>query len=229
MWDPVIGPLAKKYPQFRFLRYNTRGYRTATPGETRIPLLTKDVAFLLDSLNIKKLHAMIGVSMGGVTTLNFAITYPERLSKFISSDCNSSATEMNNKAWRERVALANSGPDGFAKLAEQTVRRWMTPDIFETRPELANRTRDMVLAASKPGFESCVGALTNYDLTEEVKGIKVPGFITVGDHDGVLPKLVPKFAKTIPNVKFAEIPDAGHLPMLENTQAWLDAVTDFLA
>lgn len=229
MWDPALFALAKKYPHFRFLRYNTRGYHTATPSETRIPLLTKDLAFLLDSLKVKKLHALVGVSMGGITTLNVAVTYPERLERFIASDCNSSATEMNNKAWEARVALANSGPDGFEKLADQTVKRWTMPEIFERRPELANRIHAMILGASKPGFESCVGALTNYDLTEQVKTIKVPGFITVGDRDGVLPKLMPQFAKTIPNAKFAEIPDAGHIPMLENTQAWIDAIGDFLA
>jgi len=229
IWDGVVAHLFMKYPHFRFLRYNTRGYSTAIPGETRLSTLTNDVAYLLDQLKITKIHALVGVSLGGATALDFAIKYPDRLSKFVACDCPISSGGAFNKAWDERIKLANSGPDGYAELATQTVKRWTTDDIFEKRPDLANPTKEMVVSSSKDGFESLVGALCNLDLTEGIKGIKVKGLCVVGERDGALPKVIEDFSKTIPEAKFVKIKDAGHLPMLENLEGFMEGITDFLA
>ena len=88
------------------------GRVTMAPRATRValggkpPLLVDDLEYLLDRVNVDKAHAVLGVSMGGVTAINFAIRYPQKLSKFIACDCNVAAGAANNKAWAERVELA---------------------------------------------------------------------------------------------------------------------------
>lgn len=226
IWDDVKDALLKGVngKTYRVLRYNARGYLQQDPksNPTRFDLLADDLEYLLDRLDIQKAHAVLGVSMGGVTSINFAIRHPAKLNKFIACDCNVAAGEANNKAWADRIELAKT--KGMPELAQVTTERWFTPENHDS----ANfkKVLEMVKPASIEGFEQNAGALCNYDLKEQLGGIKVPGLLLAGEGDGKLPEVMQKFG--IPNTQFKAIPRAGHLPMLENLPAFMEAVGGFL-
>jgi pimeloyl-ACP methyl ester carboxylesterase len=226
IWDDVAAALRKGVDgkTYRTLRYNSRGYSQQDPNSnpTRFDLLADDLEYLLDRVNVDKAHAVLGVSMGGVTAINFAIRYPQKLSKFIACDCNVAAGAANNKAWAERVELVKT--EGISALADVTVERWFTPENHGS----ANfkKTLAMVNAASVEGFEQNAGALSNYDLKEKLAGIKTPGLLIAGEGDGKLPEVMQTFG--IPGTTFKAIPKAGHLPMLENHEDFMEAVAGFL-
>ena len=44
-------------------------------------------ALMLDSLGIERLHAVVGGSMGGMQTLQWAIAYPDRVGRYIAMAC----------------------------------------------------------------------------------------------------------------------------------------------
>ena len=68
--------------------------------------------------------------------------------------------------------------------------------------------------------------LSDYDLKPRVAELTTPGLLIAGDGDGKLPEAMQKFG--IPNTKFELIPKAGHLPMLENHDAFMKALASFL-
>lgn len=76
MWDPQVGPLAHSY---RVIRYDARGHgRSTAPRE---PYSTvEDLRVLLDHLGVERAH-LVGISMGAGVALNFAVAYPDRVSK----------------------------------------------------------------------------------------------------------------------------------------------------
>ena len=228
IWDGVVDRLAKELPEYQFLRYNTRGYEydPQDKGPIDFELLADDDCLLLDHLKIPKVKAMFCVSMGGVTTLNFTIRHPDRLDKFIASDCNSTATPMNNKAWEERVQLGKT--QGIEVLAEKTVQRWFTSPSVEAGRPFVKSTQAMITSSSFNGFLALVHALCNYDLRGKIEGIRKPGLLTVGESDGVLPKAMGEYYKNIPGANFAIVPDAGHLPAVENPDAFAGLVLGFL-
>jgi homoserine O-acetyltransferase len=49
--------------------------------------MVKAQAILLDSLGLDRLHAVMGGSMGGMQTLQWAIDYPERVGRYIALAC----------------------------------------------------------------------------------------------------------------------------------------------
>ena len=49
--------------------------------------MVKAQACLIDSLGIDQLHAIIGGSMGGMLTLQWAVDFPERLDRYIALAC----------------------------------------------------------------------------------------------------------------------------------------------
>src|SRR5271156_1146492 len=108
IWDPTIDELIRAFPGFRFLRYNTQGYESSSNEPVDVDVLADDLAGLLDSLGVQSCFAAVGVSLGGVTCMNFTIRYPSRLDKYIACDYNVASSDNNSKAWVARVSLARS-------------------------------------------------------------------------------------------------------------------------
>lgn len=226
IWDDVAKALIKGFngKTYRVLRYNSRGYaqQAERSNPTNFDLLADDLEYLLQRTGVEKAHAVLGVSMGGVTAINFAIRHPDMLEKFIACDCNVASSPANSQAWTERVELAKS--KGMPELAKVTVQRWFTPENHGS----ANAKKVLPMAANSniDGFQQNTHALSDYDLKPHLAGMKTPGLLIAGEGDGKLPEAMQKFG--IPDTTFKSIPKAGHLPFLENHEAFMNAVADFL-
>jgi pimeloyl-ACP methyl ester carboxylesterase len=244
IWDAFLAkffsnPSNKKY---RILRYLTRG-RSSSCGTqpVTVDVLAADIITILDALRVKEAAAVVGVSLGGCTTLNTALKYPSRVKSFISCDTSSKSPAGNSKVWAERIALsekegalASSGePIVGEELAEITTRRWFVKESYDGG-ELEKRClwiKEMVKSNSREGFKKSVNALFEYDLTEEAKSSKVKGLFVVGGSDGVLPKTMKEMAESYggSGAGYEVIAGAGHLPMVEKPELFAEIVTKFLA
>ncbi len=77
IWDEFIHLWGNLHPQYRFLRYESRGRGPVASGDKiTAEILAADLAYLLDGLKISAVESLVGVSLGGVTALKFALTYP---------------------------------------------------------------------------------------------------------------------------------------------------------
>jgi pimeloyl-ACP methyl ester carboxylesterase len=221
-------------PDLRILRYDTRGRRDVPtpPVPADLDMLSDDLATLLSALRIPKLHALVGVSMGGATTLKFALKYPHLLDRFVACDFNVASSDANTAAWKERIAVAEGPDGGIRKLAGLTVERWFHPHTMAEKKDLADRMTDMVAANSVQGFRYSCQALWNYDMRDEMKGCTVPGLFVVGEGDGkgALVKAMEGFKGLLgPNGgELKTVPLAGHLPMWESPNEFWDAIAGFL-
>ncbi|KAF4977550.1 hypothetical protein FZEAL_5921 [Fusarium zealandicum] len=235
MWDPFVEVLKRERPDLRIVRYDTRGRHAMPqpPVAATLENLADDLLAVLDALRITRLHALIGVSMGGATTLNFAIKYPERLEKFIACDFNATSSAANTQSWKDRTALAEEdNGKGIGKLAEQTVSRWFHPATMEKKPDTAKWMTEMVAANNVEGFKYSCTALWEYDLKPKMGGCNVPGLLVVGEGDakGALVKAMDGFKDKLGGngAQLKTVPQAGHLPMCEDPQAFWDAIRDFV-
>ncbi|KAF2209798.1 hypothetical protein CERZMDRAFT_86756 [Cercospora zeae-maydis SCOH1-5] len=232
IWDDVAkalltgaaSPAGTKPQTYRVLRYNPRGYSQQAPrsNDTTFDLLASDLEYLLLRLEIPQVHAVMGVSMGGVTALNFAIQYPTKVTKFIACDCNVASSEANSRAWADRVSLARE--QGMSELASITVSRWFTAGNAES--EKAKNVLPMVANADFEGFRLNSLALSDFDLRPRLREITIPGLLIAGENDGKIPEAMQAFG--IEGARFVSIPNAGHLPFLENLEAFVDALRGFL-
>ncbi|KAF3385304.1 3-oxoadipate enol-lactonase 2 [Penicillium rolfsii] len=243
IWDRFVDAfLARKENQrYRVVRYLTRGRRSASGEQpVTVDLLASDVADLLEALRVPpKAARLIGVSLGGVTVLNTSLLYPERVGAFIACDTNSSAPESNRKAWGDRVAMSEqegstdpetNEPIVGEQLAEITTRRWFVPESYETQPEVLATVKEAVRTNSLKGFAHSVNALCAYDIRERMASATVPGLFVAGANDGVLPQTMQKMAADLKGGAELKIIDkAGHLPMVEQPEAFTDVVTEFLS
>src|SRR5262249_34904969 len=66
-------------------------------------------------------------------------------------------------------------------------------------------------------------------LKKRIHRIKAPTLIVWGEKDGLIPTVYgPLFQKSILGSQLVTIPNAGHVPMVEQPDAFLQAVTSFL-
>ena len=234
MWDALITIIKSQRPDLRILRYDTRGRHDvpSPPVPASLDMLSDDLASLLSALRIPKLHALVGVSMGGATTLKFALKYPDLLEKFVACDFNVNSSEANTAAWKDRIATAEGPDGGIRKLAGVTVERWFHPHTMTEKKDVATWMTDMVAANSVQGFRYSCQALWDYNMRDEMKGNRVPGLFVVGDGDGkgALVKAMDGFKGLLgpSGAELKIVPQTGHLPMLESPKEFWDAIAGFL-
>lgn len=111
---------------------------TGEPWGLDFPVLTirdfvETQRLLLDSLDIERLHAVIGASMGSLQALEWAVTYPERVERLVSV-----------------IGAARMGPWEIALLENwaRPIRldpNWNGGDYYGSEPPLDGLTQSMAL------------------------------------------------------------------------------------
>lgn len=198
-----------------------------------IDQLADDVTSIASHLKLSlPLHAVVGVSQGGATTLATAIRHPNLSKLIVACDTQAKSPEANIAAWDERIALARK--DGMSALAEATVSRWFPSGSDYVSGRNERIVRDMISSTPLEGFVAGARALQGYDLlpklSQSLDGKKT--LLIAGERDGKLPEGLKNLAgglqKDGRDVRFEVIGGAGHLPMVDQSSAFLNVLEPFL-
>jgi 3-oxoadipate enol-lactonase len=226
VWDKVVEALA---PQYRIIRHDQRGHgRTSQPTQsTSFPELADDLAAILDYLEVKKVHAIIGCSMGAIVALDFGLRYPERVNKIIPCDGQAYSPPDGKKQWDARIELIQS--KGTGALADQTANRWFTPEWIKNPANASTfkATRDMFARTTPTAFIANARAMDQYDYIANAKDLKIPCLLVCGAQDMPLESMK-ELAKAMSDTRLVEIEHCGHLPMVERPEKFVEVVNSFL-
>jgi pimeloyl-ACP methyl ester carboxylesterase/alkylhydroperoxidase family enzyme len=238
MWRYVWEKFNKEYD---LIFYDQRGHGashipTQEEGGCTMDLLSDDLALILDHYDIQKAHAVIGVSQGGATVLNFAIRHPTRTLKIVACDTQAKSPEANVKAWNDRIELAKK--EGMGGLADATIPRWFSSDSsFDTGKDFG-WLKTGVEGTTVRGFEAGAAALQGYDLLS--KGLvqvladrgKTEVLLLAGEMDGKLPDGLKALAQSVNeaggDAQVEVIAKGGHLPMVNEAESWIKIVSKFV-
>lgn len=222
VWDSQVEALKR---DFRILRYDQRGH-----GGTDVPALPPtfaqlagDVLALADAFEIDR-FSFVGLSMGVPTGLHLIAEHPERVERLVCCDGQTRTAPGGAKGWDERMAYARE--HGMEAFAELMAERWFAPE-FLTSPAAA-RVRAMIAATPLEGFAACARTLQDYHYEHVLDAIAVPTLLLVGERDGNMPVNMQRMADAIADASLVQIPDAGHIPNVENADAFTAALREFL-
>ncbi|MGZ4603744.1 MAG: 3-oxoadipate enol-lactonase [Kineosporiaceae bacterium] len=219
MWDPQAAVLARTR---RVLRFDTRGHggSPAPPGPYEIADLVDDLVALLDRLGIERAD-LVGLSLGGMTSLLAAATHPDRVER-VAVLC-TSALLGPASAWADRAAAVRAG--GTAAVAEAVVDRWFTPEHQAADAALVAWARAMVAAVPAEGYVACCGAIERMDLRPDLGRISAPLLAIAGREDlATPPPHLELIASAVRGARLVVLDDAAHLANLDQP----DAVTRLL-
>ncbi len=218
MWDAQAALLASR--GFVVVRIDAPGHGAS--GAPQVPLtmdgLAADTVAVLDALKISRAH-YVGLSLGGMSGFGLGLRHAQRLLSLVLCDARADAPPAVAAPWDERIALAEKH-GGCAPLAAPTIARWFGKRFLEDRPDVAQRLHSIAAATSVAGFVGCARAIQGLDYLSDAGAIGVPTTLIVGANDGVLPDAMRDLQARIAGSVLEIIPDAGHLPNIDQPSAF---------
>ena len=226
MWDEQAQALKGKY---KVLRFDTRGHGGSdAPAEAyTLDMLADDLHGLLGKLGVGSPH-FVGLSMGGMIGMTYALKYPRAFKSLVLCDTSSRIPPEAKPVWAERIQIATE--QGMEPLVEPTLKRWFTEPFLAKRNSVIERVANMIRKTPARGYVGCCHAIPQIDLTDKLGAITCPVQVIVGDKDVGTPVAMSEaIHQAIPNSELVIIPDASHLSNLEQPGAFNAALLKFLA
>ena len=233
-WDPQVRAFSRSR---RVITFDVRGHGLTDapedPAAYSQDISVKDLRALLTHLKIRR-AAIGGLSMGGNIALNFALAYPEMVSKLIVADTGAGSDQSGDWSAGSRAyaeALETRGMEAFADMAcasplfaryaasSPTAERFIRSCLMTHRARgLAHTAREVLI--TRP---------TIYALEPRLRQLRVPTLLIVGEHDEPCVKTHRFMADRISGSTHVMIPGVGHLTNLEAPAAFNAAVKRFLS
>lgn len=198
-------------------------------------ILAADVVGLADALGFDR-FALVGHSMGGGVAQFVALEHPERLTGLVLASTFHGPVKGISMELVElgRWVVRSAGMAGLAQAL--AARRADDPDsvaaverLQEARPGYGEHTR-LRLESTSPDMWMAMAPqfVQQADRLERLARLDVPTAVIVGELDATMLDDCRRLAATIPGAELTVIPDAGHVPQLENPEAWQKALLGFL-
>ncbi|PRY25537.1 pimeloyl-ACP methyl ester carboxylesterase [Aliiruegeria haliotis] len=174
--------------------------------------------------------ALAGLSMGGIVAMEVLRRAPERVTRIALMDTNPLPETPQVAAAREPQIVAARTGRLLEVMREEMKPRYLAPG--PRRSDVLSLVMEMAEALGPEIFISQSRALQRRpDQQKTLRTTRVPTLVLCGEHDALCPVKRHEFmAELIPNATLEIIPDAGHLPTLEQPdatsaalEAWLDS------
>ena len=223
IWDGMMSYFAAGY---RVVRYDKRGHGLSDcpAGPYSIRDHANDLVGLLDELDIER-AIVVGISVGGMIGLDFAATFPERVRALILSD--TGAQIGTAVYWNQRIQ--NLQKQGLAHLADVILSRWFAPQFAKQQPVAYRGYSNMLTRTPLDGYIATCAAIRDADLRDAARTIRVSSLVLCGAQDlATTPELGRELAGLLGNGRFHPIPNAAHLPCIEQPEAMATQINQFL-
>lgn len=229
MWNAQIDALASRY---RVLAPDLRGFGASgvTDGTVSMDQMADDLAGLLEASGIQEPAVVCGLSMGGYIALRFWLRHRARLRALILCDARSAADAPEAAA--NRLTLADRVlREGPAPAAQAMLPKLTAEATAKAHPEVIEAIRQMILSTDPRGLAAAArGMAERLEMTPSLAEIACPTLLLVGQGDVIsTPAGMRAMADAIPDAKFVEISNAGHLSPMENPAEVNAAIGAFLA
>jgi 3-oxoadipate enol-lactonase len=228
MWQPQLDGLADVA---RIITVDLRGHgdSPAIPGPYTMDLFAGDLVAFLDALGITDTVVLCGLSMGGYVAFAFYRSYAARLAGLILTATRAAADSPETRLARDQSAIL-AREKGVAAIVDGMLPRLLSPWTRAQKPELVILARRIMLNTSIEGVLGDLEGLKNrVDSTPTLAQINLPTLLLPGAEDVIVPlKEAQAMQAGIRGAQLEVIPNAGHLPNLENTPTFNRAVRHFL-
>lgn len=233
MWDKEFEAFSQHH---QALRYDMRGYGKSLPVEGAFNLLD-DLETLLTILDIRTPIILMGCSMGGGLSIDYALAHPDHVAALILVGSGPAGLELD-APWpddllaQSEAAFEAGDVDGVAEL---DMRIWFDGD-GRTSDEVNSQARRkayemarLVTEHERRGIGKHVRKPEARAAAERLHELSIPALIVIGENDLPYLKLAADYmCDKLPAAIKLLIPGAGHLPNLEHPELFRTAVLDFL-
>lgn len=232
-WRYQIPALSK---HFRVHAIDLRGFgKTNNPtNKFSVQQHVYDVKAFMDKVGLEK-AALVGFSMGGWISQQFALDYPEKVTALVLSCTTSGLRPHAAQRFVERAARVEV--EGMEPLADPQIKNTFNKETIEDNPELIDFYRSNFLDKEENNsnsYASMFRALSVPTVTPQLGRIQCPTLVVCGQKDnGITRGDTPTDAaeiihQGIAGSKLVVMDKGGHYAHLEQPDEWNDMVIQFL-
>lgn len=191
--------------------------RSEGPGEQEVAAYVEWVKKTLDALGIVK-PVLIGHSLGAAICLSFVIQYATAAAAVVSvgGGVKMPVNPMILEGLKQdpAVIIGMAAKFSVAKQNRERFSGLITQSLSLVDPGILHGD-----------FSACNGL----DIAESVAAIRIPALVLCGEEDKMTPpSLSQAIRDSIPGARLALIGNAGHFVMMENPEAFNEALTAFV-
>jgi 3-oxoadipate enol-lactonase len=225
IWDGLAAALL---PRYRVVRFDARGHGVseATAAPYDLAMLGADVVGLMDHLKIARAH-YLGLSMGGMVGQHLGLEQPQRFASLILCSTSSRIPAEAQPLWEERVKVARE--KGMASQVELALSRWLAESTRKSKPALVARMTRYIETTPVEGYAGWCQAIRSLNVTDRLKGIRLPTRIIVGAEDPSTPPAAAQVIhREIAGSDLVEVPGTSHQLQVEDPDTFNRHVREFL-
>jgi pimeloyl-ACP methyl ester carboxylesterase len=235
VWDECASELA---PHYRVIALDQRGHGDSArdPEQRYDPAsMARDVEAVLAALDVRRV-VLVGHSMGGRVSLEFASLHPEMLAGLVLVDIGPESDprgiarisqETQEQAWsfdslaEYRRVLARqypeTAPEVLARMAEHWTRR-LDDGRFELKLDREFNLRRVAQPLAERVAAEKRDAQRIWDM---LRKLPCPALVVRGAASDILsPETADRMEELIPSATLAVIPRAAHSVMLDNPEGF---------
>ena len=228
MFDQIIEELAK---DFHVIAVDIHGHGNSSFSESlTINQMTDDFSLLLERLALPKI-TWLGMSIGGMIGMRFALAHPGKLDSLILMVTNAKLDEPEIK--HQTQQLWKLFRDGEREsIVEPAMPYFFAKKTFENRPELIERFRRKLIGFKEASgmFAAATAMFERDDLSDKINRIEIPTLIVAGSEDiSATPKEAEFMASVIPYARLKIFEETNHLLAIEKTYEVAECIRGFLS
>jgi pimeloyl-ACP methyl ester carboxylesterase len=213
--------------------YRGTGKSSKTAQKYSIRMFTDDAAALLDHLHVEQ-AIVCGHSMGGVVAQLLAIEHPRKVKKLILASSGAAHPGAHGIPLAMCRDMVREGFDGYIRA--HTIETGWTKEFVAAHPELIETFLKVRMSGIAPleNYLHFVLARQGHDHTAQLKEIRVPTLILVGDDenhgatDNTHWAAAHQLASAIPMAKLVVLPGESHHYLATNPAAAHEAIREFI-
>jgi proline iminopeptidase len=208
-----------------------------------IPHFVAELDSLRSALGYDKFH-LVGHSWGTMLGYEYYKAHPEHVASLTLASAAIDIPTWERNAKRLVTTLSDSAQKAI-KQAESDKKYdapayqsamnefygkyvWRHPVEADLDSTMKTANEQIYNYMQGPSEFTITGTFKHYDVTRELKNVKVPTLYTVGEFDEADPATVKHFASLTPGAQVVVIPGAAHITTWDNPTAMIDAVRSFL-
>ncbi len=222
-WEPILPYLT---PEYSCVAFDNRGIGLSpiTPGPYRISDLAADAHAVHRELRLEPCIA-IGSSMGGAICQEWAIRYPDDVSRIVLSNTWGRSDAYLRVLFEHWGSLASEGRAG--QLMDSLLLFSMSAAYLAAKPETVSEFRSSPVP-DLDGFAAATSACLGHDALSGLRDVRQPTLVLAGRDDILTrPALSAEVARAMPAAEL-HLLDAGHMTFWEAPEAWGRTVARWL-
>ncbi len=208
----------------RVVAYDRRGFGRSLidPAGVQPGTGADDLLALVNHLGVDRFY-LIGTAAGGGMTLDFALSFPQRLRSLVVANAIGGVQDEDYLELGERIRPApqfNALPPDFRELG---------PSYRATNPSGTQRWVELERTSRPQGSPPPAQTMRNRITFALLEEIRVPTLLLTGDADLYAPPAVLRlFAARIENSESVVVPEAGHSAYWEQPEIFNRTVLEFI-